>query len=221
MTYYIALAIDINAACSGWLYGLQYAFDFLSNSPRSTVLLVTSETLSEVVDFSDAESAPLFGDAASATLLSNNRDEKSRLFKLFRPSLASILDPDGAIKVPLKNNGEKSYLSIQGRRVFNVAVKAMSFHLVDYANNNAIDLNALDWVVSHQANDRIIYAVKNKLHLDNVSFISNIKHSGNTSSSSIPLAIDQNLVLFKPNQKIGLVAFGGGFTLGSALLQVY
>lgn len=212
-------AFDINAACSGWLYGLQLAYDFLSNSPQSRVLLVTSETLSEVLDFSDSHSAPLFGDAASATLISNSNN-LPRLFKLFRPSLASIPDNDCSIRVPFKDT-QNDYLSIQGRKVFNIAVKGMCAHIKSYSQNNTIDLEKLDWIVSHQANDRIIHAVKNKLELESVKFLSHIKNTGNTSSTSIPLSIEQRADLFNENDLVGLVSFGGGFTIGAALLQTY
>ena len=215
-------AFDINAACSGWLYGLQLAYDFLSNTPQANVLLVTCETLSEVLNFSDSHSAPLFGDAVSATLISN-ANNKPRMFKLLRPSLASISDIDCSIRVPFIDSSlkeaENDYLSINGRKVFNMAVKSMSSHLEAYCQSCSTPLENINWVVSHQANDRIIDAIKKKLKADNINFLSHIKHAGNTSSSSIPLSIDQCLQKFKSDDLIGTIAFGGGYTLGATFLQ--
>ena len=186
-------------------------------------MLVTCETLSEVLDFSDSHSAPLFGDAVSATLISN-ANNMQRMFRLFRPSLASVADMDCSIRVPFVEPSpmdSNDYLSIHGRKVFNVAVKSMSSHLENYSRENSTPLENLDWVVSHQANDRIIHAVKNKLAVDGVNFLSHIKHTGNTSSSSIPLSIDQRLDAFNSNDLIGVVAFGGGYTLGATFLERY
>ena len=135
-------AVDINAACSGWLYALQMAYDYLSNSPQSNVLVVTSEVLSPLLDKNDPQTLPLFGDAATATLLSNNH-QYDPLYSVLRPMLSSACDHTQAITVPFQTNDSaqesperQGYLSVDGKTVFDTAVRGMKELLTDYCQTH-------------------------------------------------------------------------------------
>ncbi len=210
-------AWDINAACSGYLYGLQAAWDHLLHEPSGKVLLVSSEVLSRKTDPVDSSTAPIFGDAATATLILGWDNFKQFKWLIERPVLAAKAESGKALSVPLKT-GE--YVHMDGPKVFQEAVRHMVLLLEKACAQSGIKVSDLDLVVPHQANQRIINAVRQKAKLDEDQVYSNIRHYGNTSSSSIPIALAKILDEGHQAKSIGLCAFGGGFTFAGGILRV-
>ncbi len=206
-------AYDINAACSGYLYALQAGWDYLQSEPEGRVLIVTTEVLSPMLDRSDLETAILFGDAASATILYGEAHMERAIARLSRPELSGKAENGCHLSVPLPHQG---YIRMQGRRVFAEAVKAMLASLNRACAREQLSINQLAWIVPHQANQRILDALAHRVR---VPIYSNIVHYGNTSSSSIPLCLSELLPQLAPGTRIGLCAFGGGFTFGAGILH--
>ncbi|MFP4151739.1 MAG: thiamine pyrophosphate-dependent enzyme [Alkalispirochaeta sp.] len=211
-------AYDINAACSGYIYGLQIAWDFLSNDPDKVVLLVTSEVLSTRLNMHDAGTAPIFGDAATATILGGNTSPIAGTARasVDRPVTAAKGESGDSLRVP---QNVVDPVEMDGPKVYLEAVKAMMQTLGESAAAAGIRPDALDVYIPHQANQRIINAIRQRMKLEHHKMYSNIADNGNTSSSTIPICIDE-LLGDTPSGRIwGITAFGGGFTYGAALIR--
>ena len=207
-------AYDINAACSGYLYALQSGYDFLQSAPQGRVLIVTAEVLSPLLDPDDFDTAIIFGDACSATVLYGEEHIDQAQARVLRPDLSARSDDDGALCVPLVDHG---YIQMKGRKVFSEAVRSMLSSLNRVCTREGIGVGDLRLVIPHQANGRIIKALQNRI---NVEVFSNIRHHGNTSSTSIPLCLADVLERSDQGDRYGLCAFGGGFTFGASILEV-
>lgn len=206
-------AYDISAACSGYIYALRSAYDFLQSKPDGRVLVVTTEVLSRMVDVQDIATALVFGDAASATVLYGQAHFRHAAARLHCPELSGKSDIDDTLTVPCAGNG---YIHMEGQKVFREAVRAMLTSLNRACEEQHIQVEDLDLIVPHQANQRIIDAVQGR---GEVPVYSNIKSFGNTSSSTIPLCLSEILPTAESGQRLGLCAFGGGFTFGAAILE--
>lgn len=206
-------AFDINAACSGYLYALQAAYDYLQSSPQSRVLVVTTEVLSPLLDPSDFDTAILFGDAASATVLYGEADFERAQARLHRPELSAKSDVGGALSVPLLHDG---FIQMQGKKVFAEAVRSMVASLNRACQLRGLQVDQLDLIVPHQANQRILDAIQTRIR---PRVYSNIRDHGNTSSTSIPLCLSELLPTARAGDRFGLCAFGGGFTFGASILE--
>lgn len=211
-------AHDISAACSGYLYALQTAYDFLNSCPHARVLVVTTEALSRKLDRTDANTAPIFGDGATATLLQGAVHRDALQAQLFRPVLSAKGEDGQALRVP--THIEDGFVSMNGRKVFSEAVRAMIAMLTQACDDAGIDVEALDLIVPHQANQRIIDAIRKRVKFPAEKVYSNIRAIGNTSSSSIPICLEQVLQTQSAGDKIGLCAFGGGFTFGGGIVKI-
>jgi len=210
-------AYDINAACSGYLYALQIAHDYLQLRPDHKVVVVTSETLSQKLDPADPSTAPIFGDAATASLVLGGDSARDSRAHVYRPVLSAKGEDGSILKVPNEIGGQ---LSMDGPKVFLSAVKDMVRSLGDACTEAGVDVEDLALIVPHQANQRIIEAIRYKLQFPKEKMYSNIRHTGNTSSSSIPLCLERLLFEGSRGDYIGLCAFGGGFTFGGAILRL-
>lgn len=206
-------AYDIHAACSGYLYALQAGFDYLQNDPNGRVLVVTTEVLSPLLNPDDFDTVVLFSDAASATILYGENHLDHAAVRLFRPELSAKGDMDAALSVPLLNSG---FIQMKGRRVFTEAVRTMVFSLNRVCQREGLRVRDLDLIVPHQANQRILDAIQCRVE---PKVFSNIRYHGNTSSTSIPLCLAELLPEIRTRQRLGLCAFGGGFTFGAGILQ--
>ncbi|MCH8511727.1 MAG: beta-ketoacyl-ACP synthase 3 [Kiritimatiellae bacterium] len=209
-------AFDVNAACSGYLYALQLGHDHLCVRGKGKALIVTSEHLSPLLRNDDFDTAILFGDAATATLLSTEIPHPPSA-RLRRPFVSARGDRASVITVPL-GPGD-GVIEMQGRTVFAKAVRLMSESLLEACAQVDLGVEDLDLIVPHQANQRILDAVQKRLQLADDRCFSNIRLNGNTSSSSIPLALNELFENGARAEKIGLCAFGGGFTFGAAILD--
>ncbi len=207
-------AFDINAACSGYLYALQAGYDYLQSRPHGRVLIVTTEVLSPLLDPHDFDTAILFGDAASATVLYGEADFERAHARLHRPELSAKSDVGGALSVPLLHDG---FIQMQGRKVFSEAVRSMVASLNRACQLRGLQVDQLDLIVPHQANQRILDAIQSRIR---PRVYSNIREHGNTSSSSIPLCLAELLPHSRRGDRFGLCAFGGGFTFGASILEM-
>jgi 2-oxoisovalerate dehydrogenase E1 component len=206
-------AYDINAACSGYLYALQSGYDFLQSTPHGRVLVVTAEVLSPLLDPKDFDTAILFGDATSATILYGEAHFDKARARLYRPELSAKGEDGSTLTVPLLHDG---YIQMKGRKVFSEAVRSMVASLNRVCQREGIQVCDLKMVVPHQANQRIIDAIQSRIGIE---VFSNIRQYGNTSSSSIPLCLNDVLPVAKKGDRLGLCAFGGGFTFGASILE--
>jgi len=209
-------AQDINSACSGYLYGLQAAWDHLSHNPNGRVLVLTTEVLSRRTDPTDYQTAPIFGDAATATLVVGAGRTAEMLANYDRPELSARGENGDILRVPLPLD---EYIFQDGPKVYLEAVKHMIAQLERACAAGNVAVHDLDLVVAHQANQRILNAVRQRTKLPEEKVFSNIRHYGNTSSNSIPLALFELIPQLRPGKVVGLCAFGGGFTFGGALLR--
>ena len=208
-------AHDINAACSGYIYGLQHAYDVLAQKENANILLITAEVLSPLLDETDFSTAIIFGDAATATIVSNKHAADKGL-RLNRPELSASGESGEILSVPV--SADHGTIQMNGRKVFAKAVKQMSIILERASGNANINLKDLDLVIPHQANQRIIDAIVSRNNLNPKQVYSNIHKLGNTSSNTIPICLEETWEQLSTNDTIGLCAFGGGFTFGAAIL---
>lgn len=207
-------AYDINAACSGYLYALAQARDYVSNHPAARVLVVTSEVLSPLLDQNDFNTAVLFADAATASLVQNGDGDRAALFTYARPTISGAPESGELLSVPRAGEG---YVKMNGREVFADAVRAMSATLNSACAAEGITMDDIDLMVPHQANQRIIDAIAKRSGRPAHSII---RTMGNTSSSTIPMALMDALPTRQAGDRLGLVAFGGGITYAAAIATV-
>lgn len=209
-------AYDIQAACSGYLYALANAWDALQQQPDRPVLVLTTETMRRIVDIDDPNTSPIFGDAATASVLVAGPAAAGGLALLQRPVLGARGESGATLNVPLP--GGDARVHMDGQRIFSEAIRNMSSLLARACEASQLNLGDLDLVVPHQANGRIIEAMRTRLKLPPERVWNEVRHQGNTSSSSIPLALDTVLRRQDGGLRIGLCAFGAGYTFAGAVL---
>jgi 3-oxoacyl-[acyl-carrier-protein] synthase-3 len=213
-------AFDMQAVCSGFVYGLTIADSLIKSGSAKNVLLVGSETLSRIVDWQDRSSCVLFGDGAGAVILSANTKDDSGI-------VSHALFSDGEYYDILKTNGGPSMtggegkITMVGKEVFKHAVAKMSDAVIKALEKANLTLEDVNFLVPHQANQRIISAVGKKLNLDSSKVVSTVKNHANTSAASIPLALDyackKNLI--SNNDIVVFEALGAGLTWGSVIYK--
>ncbi len=222
-----AAVMDVVAACSGFIYGLSVASAFITSGQFKNVLVIGVETLSKITNWSDRNTCVLFGDGAGVAVVSATTEEKGILgtFLSGDGSLANLLHiPVGGTKVPLTKENvdlKQQYIQMAGSEVFKSAVRAMEDAAIHVIQKAGLSPEEIDLVIPHQANIRIIEALAKRLKLPMDKVYVNIDRYGNTSSASVPIALDEarKKGLVKEGSKTVLVAFGGGFTWGSALIK--
>lgn len=221
------VCFDFNAACSGFVYGLELARAFLALNNDSVILLIAAECLSRRMNYQDRTTSVLFGDAAGACIIRGKGDS---LFNVLDVSIGA----DGDYKDLIRIGGgtdkkvqvgdtisEDFFLTMQGREVFKQAVRGMEQESLKLLQKNNLGVDDIDLFIAHQANLRIIDAVRERLGLSEQKVFTNLEKYGNTSAASILLAMAEarEQGLFKAGQKTLLTAFGAGLTWGSALLE--
>jgi len=220
-------SFDITAGCTGFVYGLQIADQFIKSKQSKTILVIGAEVLSKVVDWSDRNTCVLFGDGAGAVILKNSN--QGGIICTYTGSQGDLKEFLTLPAVPLKNpflhiqnnNGRPSNISMNGKETFQFAIGIMIKSISHILNKSNLSIDDIDYIVPHQANIRIIDYVARKLKVDRKKFIINLDRFGNTSAASIPLALGEahKNKMFSPGDRIIMVAFGGGLTWGSALLN--
>ena len=218
-------AFDIQAACSGFIYGLSIADQFIRTGQAKTVLLVCSELMSRLINWSDRETCVLFGDGAGAVVLTASETPGIVGTKLYaNGQYDHILTIGNSQLQKHPESGNKEvypYIFMQGRAVFKVAVTVLGQMVQDMIEEHGLEPDQIDWLIPHQANIRIIEATAQKLGLPMSKVICTVQNHANTSSASIPLALDVAVRdgRVKANQRLLLEAVGAGMTWGSAFIQ--
>lgn len=213
-------AHDLLAACSGYLYGLCAAYDHLQSCPYDKILLVTSELLSPLLNPDDFNTAIIFGDAATATLVYGEGAFANCRLRIHRPVLSGRGDGGQYLRVPLGNSDEDRFIFMNGSKVFSEGVRRMTQILAQACAECDLSPQELDRIIPHQANQRILDAISRRLRLPAGRVYSNIRDLGNTSSSSIPLCLVDLLPAAEAGQRWGLTAFGGGLTYAGGIVDV-
>ncbi len=223
-----AAAFDVSAACPGWLFALTVAEGLVASGQGENFLIVGAEKLSTIADPTDRSTAILFGDAAGAAVIRKSAGGKRGVLSTFIKSdgnLANLLyRPGGGAVDPISEKvvaDRSHFIKMAGREVFKSAVLTMSEACDQALSRAGITADEVDLMVPHQANLRIIEATAKHAGMPLSKVMVNVDRYGNTSSASIPLAIDQAVQegRIKPGTVILLVSFGGGFTWASAVVR--
>jgi len=220
-----AMAFDISAACTGFIFALNVALQFLKTGERTRALIIGAEVLSKIVDWTDRNTCILFGDGAGAAVL-----EVGSLRGIISINSASegqngkyLTCPTVDVKNTFTKGSEdfKSIISMDGKEIFKFAVKTIASSVTKILKENNYTIDDIKYIVCHQANFRIIDFVVKKLKADKNKFFVNLDSYGNTSAASIPIAMDEmnKKNLLKAGDKIILVGFGGGLTYGACLIE--
>ena len=217
---------DFQAACSGFIFGLQIARGFIESGLYKRILLVTAEKNSYFANPSDRSTLPLFGDGGAATLIEPTEEEVGMIDLLIGNKNIGHRDdliiPAGGSARPASHetieNGEH-FIKMNGRVIFKCAVTTMGETSEEMLGRNGLSKDQVTWVVPHQANLRIMSAVAERLQLPMDRLLVNIGHCGNTSSSSIPIVLSECESRIRRGDNIVLTAFGAGLTYGTALLK--
>jgi len=222
-----AAAFDISSACSGFVYALDIAEGHLAAGRGEVALVVSTEKMSGIVDWGDRSTCVLFGDGAGAAIVRKSSNGRGLISSFIRSdgTLAELLwRPAGGVKVPfdLTVLDEKSHLvKMAGREVFKAAVRSMAEAADQALLRAGLTGDDIDLLIPHQANIRIIEATAKYSNIPMEKVFVNVDRYGNMSSATIPIAIDEAIESgrLKPGQNALLVAFGAGFTWGSAVLR--
>lgn len=219
-------AFDISAACTGFIYLLEVAKSMIESGAKKNILIVGAEKTSTIMDWSDRSICILFGDGAGAAVISASSDnhiidvhtssDGSKGDLLITPGCA-IVNPANSQTIEQRLN----FMKMSGNDVFKIAVNTLTKDVVDILEKNQIPPEKIDLFIPHQANLRIIEAVKQRLNFDDSKCVVTVQKYGNTSSASIPMAINDAYESgrLKCGSLMLLDAFGGGFTWGSAILH--
>ncbi|MCF6289146.1 MAG: ketoacyl-ACP synthase III [Proteobacteria bacterium] len=217
-------AFDVNAACSGFIYALSVADQYIKAGAYKKILVVGAETLTRLINWSDRTTAVLFGDGAGAVVIEASNEAGILSTHIHaNGDYADLLTTNkGASKGMDDTDTGPIAIMMKGNEVFKVAVKTLGRIVDETLAHNNMQKSDIDWLVPHQANLRIIAATAKKLKMDMSQVIVTIDKTGNTSAASVPMALDVAVRSgkIKPGQVVLLEAFGGGFTWGSALLKL-
>ena len=217
-------AFSVEAACSGFIYALSIADKFVRSGESKRALVVGSETLTRITDFTDRTTAILFADGAGAVVLAAS-DEPGLISTHLHADghYQDLLYCTGGVSKGYEpGTGNQAFIRMAGREVFKVAVTMLGNVVDEVLAANNLQKSDIKWLVPHQANIRIIQAVARKLDMDMDSVIVTVQDHGNTSAASVPLALDTGVRdgRIKKGDLVLLEAFGGGFTWGAALVRM-
>ena len=214
-------AMDVSAACSGFVFMLDTAAGFFARGRARKVLVVGAEQLSRVVDWQDRNTAVIFGDGAGACLLEVGDNYLTS--KLYSKGGADVIKIPTSIGISpfFEGEQERPLIHMKGQETFKFAVSAMVADIQEVLETAGIDQNEVAYVVPHQANMRIIDAAKKRLHIPPERFATNMDHYGNTSAASIPIVLDElnRAGKFTRGDIVVMSAFGGGLSSGACVLR--
>lgn len=222
-----ASAFDILAACAGFIYALSIGRSFVDSGAMKTVLVIGAECLSKITDYTDRKTCVLFGDGAGAVII----QKSSAKHEILDTKLAAdgsqadvLVMPGGGSKYPATLESvqqQMHYIKFKGKEVFKLAINNITNLIYETIEKNGLKLSDIDLIIPHQSNLRIIEATMEKIGLPMEKAFVNIDKYGNTSSASIPIAIDEARKegRLKKGNIIMLVAFGGGLTWGSSIIR--
>ncbi|HAF01177.1 MAG TPA: 3-oxoacyl-ACP synthase [Methylophilaceae bacterium] len=208
-------AFDVQAVCSGFIYALSTADNFIKAKSARCVLVIGADTFSRITDYTDRSNCILWGDGAGAVILQASAEHGV---------MSTHLHADGnyekMLHVPRREDG-RNFVAMEGNAVFKMAVNTLDQIVDETFEANHLQKSDIDWLVPHQANIRILQATAKKLEMSMDKVVVTVDQHGNTSAASIPLALDVAVRdgRIQRGHKILMEAFGGGFTWGSALIQ--
>ena len=220
-----AAAMDINAACSGFVYATQIADNMIRLGQIKTALVIGAETLSKITDWTDRNTCVLFGDGAGAAVFSAketeglNTDKGILATKIFaNVSHYETLCSDSGVSV----NQKAGYIHMDGKEVFRIAIPSLVQGVEDVLKIADLSVDDINWYVPHQANLRIIDSVAKKLELPMEKVIVTVDHHGNTSAASIPLALAESIEngKIKSGDLVAISSMGAGFTWGGLIIRI-
>jgi 3-oxoacyl-[acyl-carrier-protein] synthase-3 len=223
------MSFDLNAACSGFVYSLHIADQFIKTGVYKNILIIGAENLSRMMNYKDRETCILFGDGAGAFVLSRaEENEKNVVMTSLAHAEGSLYDllwsPGGGTRHPISQqvlDEGSHFMLMKGKEIFKNATRAMATCCNEALANTGTKVEEIDWIVPHQANMRITEAVSSHFDFPMNKIISTVHETGNTSAASIPIAFDMAYRdgRIKRGQLIMLTAFGAGLTSGAALLR--
>ncbi len=223
-----AIPLDVAAACPGWIYSLAVAEGFIAAGRAKTVLVLGAEKLSTITDMEDRSTAILFGDGAGATIMQRTERTDRRILSIVLGADGTLIDllliPGGGSLHPMSPEviEERSqFMKMKGREVFKAAVVAMANACSEALAEAGLTKDDVDLLVPHQANIRIIEATAKRTGISMDRVMVNVDRFGNTSSASIPIALDQAVAegRLRPGSVLLTVSFGAGFTWGAAVIR--
>ncbi|MBC5628505.1 ketoacyl-ACP synthase III [Clostridium sp. NSJ-6] len=222
-----ATAFDISAACSGFVYGLIIANSLLKTNEKFRALVIGAEVLSRIVDWKDRNTCVLFGDGAGAAVLESS-DDYGIISTFFGSDGAKGVKALTSTNLSLNNpfvkesDDEKRYIEMEGREVFKFAVSVIPTIVNNLLEKSGEKIDNIKYIIPHQANSRIIDEASRRLGITSDRFYINLERYGNTSSASIPIALDEMIKreLIKKGDKVILAAFGGGLTWAGTLIEI-
>jgi 3-oxoacyl-[acyl-carrier-protein] synthase-3 len=221
-------AFDLVAACSGFVYALDNAKQYILSGSAKRVLVIGAETMSRIIDWQDRASCVIFGDGAGAVVLERVEEPGKGILSSMigaNGNLAELLRIEtGGTAEPLTHENldqRRQYVKMEGNVVFKHAVRCMSDVATKAVKAAGLELSDINWLVPHQANTRIIDAVGRQLGIDSSKVVVNIHKVGNTTAASIPLALKEAVTdgRIKKGDNILIVAFGAGLTWGSSVFR--
>jgi 3-oxoacyl-[acyl-carrier-protein] synthase III len=223
-----AVAFDLTAACSGFVFGLVTAAQFIRTGVYRNVLLIGGDVLSRWVDWSDRRTCILFGDGAGAVVLQSNDRDQLLGFELRTDgsqnqylNLSYHPEPQALIEGVTIGQGGFDRITMNGQEVYRFAVRQVPEVIEKALHRASLEVEQVDWLLLHQANQRILDAVGTRLKIPPEKILSNLAHYGNTSAASIPIALDEAVRQgqVKPGDTIVTAGFGAGLTWGAAVFQ--
>lgn len=220
-----AHAFDLQAACSGWLFAMDTAACMVQSGRYKKVIVIGADKMSSIVDYTDRQTCPIFGDGAAAVMVEATTEELGWMDSYLRTDgqgLPFLCQKAGGSATPpsyFTLEHRMHYLHQEGRTVFKFAVTNMSDATALIAERNGLDKDNIAWVIPHQANVRIIEAVAKRLELPMEKVMLNIQKYGNTSSATLPLALWDYESQLKKGDNLIFTAFGAGFTWGAAYMK--
>lgn len=220
-------AVDLAAACTGFVYALETARAYVAAGTARHVLVIGAEVFSRIVDWTDRNTCILFGDGAGAVLVGPAETSAEAAF--FAPSLLrsdgsgalSLLRPAGGTRHPVPAQPRDLFMAMDGRKVYSFAITVVKDVILEILAKNDLTLDQIDWVVPHQANARIVASAAHRMGLPLDRFYLNMERYANTSGATIPLALAEmdQTGLLKRGQLVVTVGFGAGLTWGANLFR--
>ena len=221
-----APAMDLNAACAGFIYALVTAMQFVKAGSAQLALVIGADTNSRIVNPADKKTFPLFGDGAGAVLIGTRVDESPVTFTLGADGAGAglLCLPGGGSRAPLSAEvlaAERQFIEMDGRSVFKWAVRTLADTIRDVVTHAGLIIDDIDLVVLHQANARIIDAAADALEIAADRLVINLDRYGNTSAASIPLGLDEaaRAGRLQPGDRVLLCGFGAGLAWGAILIE--
>ena len=220
-----AFAFDFQAACCGFLYGMEVAASLVASGRHKKVILVGADKMSSMVDYTDRATCPIFGDGAAAVMLEPTTEDYGIMDSILRTDGKGLpflhMKAGGSVCTPsyFTVDHKMHYIYQEGRTVFKYAVSNMSEITATIAEKNGLTKENINWVIPHQANMRIIDAVASRLEVPMEKVMVNIQRYGNTSAGTLPLCLWDYEKQLRKGDNLIFTAFGAGFTFGAVYVK--